>query len=178
MFTTRPATSGDFELIVDIIQTSYRPHDPAGSMPGRHPTALEGPPFSWWGDPTLRWWLASLDGRPSAFALWRHQERNVHLHSFFVTDAAQGRGVGSAFIRFQFERAGAENPDLDSFTLHVRQEAEWARRFYARHGYVVRDPRSVSVDEHSGLGDWVRTYVRFGWPEDGKLLLHRPSVGL
>jgi GNAT superfamily N-acetyltransferase len=175
MFATRRVTSSDFELIAGIIDASYRPHDPEGSMPGRHPTALDGPPFSWWGDPTLSWWIASLDGWPSAFAMWRHQERNAHLHSFFVTDEAQRRGVGTAFIGFHFSQAEAENPALDSFTLHVRREAEWARRFYTRHGYVVRDPHSVTLDEQSGLSDWVRTYVRFGWPEEGKLLLHRPK---
>ena len=34
---------------------------------------------------------------------------------------------------------------------------------------MERDPEGVPVDDQSGLGEWVRTYLRFGWPEDGKL---------
>jgi GNAT superfamily N-acetyltransferase len=177
MFATQPVMQSDFETIAGIIAASYRPHDPGGLMPGRHPTALDGPPFSWWGDPALSWWLASVDGHPSAFALWRHAGRNVHLHSFFVSDEVQGRGVGTAFIRFHFAQAVAENAAIESFTLHVRREATWATRFYARNGYVVRDPHDLLADDdRSALRDWVETYDRYGWPEEGKLLLHRQPL--
>ena len=115
MFATRPVTPSDFETIAGIIDSSYRRHDPEGSMPGRHPTALNGPPFSWWGDPALSWWIASLEGRPSAFAMWRHQERDAHLHSFFVADevnvaASVARSFGSIFPR----RAQRTQPSIRS----------------------------------------------------------------
>jgi ribosomal protein S18 acetylase RimI-like enzyme len=176
MFTPRAVTVADFETIAAIIESSQRLHDPEGTMPDRHPTELGGPPFSWWGDSALSWWLALRDQQPVGFAMWRHHERNVHLHCFFVAAEVQRGGIGSALMRFHFEQAASENASLDSLTLHVRREALWARAFYAKHGYVERDPRGVPVDEQSGLGDWVRTYLRFGWPESGKLMLHRAPL--
>lgn len=142
-------------------------------MPGRHPSDMRGSPFSWWGDAALSWWVAAVGDRLAAFALWRHEQRNAHLHSFFVAADHQRRGLGAELIRFHFAQAARENPRLASLTLHVHSEAVWARAFYAHCGYVERDPRSVPEAEDSGLGDWIRTYARFGWPEDGKRLLVR-----
>ena len=173
MTSIRHAVPSDFDAIAAIIESSYLPHDPSGSMPGRHPAALGGAPFTWWGEPTLSWWVAEEAERPVAFALWRRQQRNTHLHSLFVAADAQRRGIGGELLRFHFDQARAENPTLASLTLHVRVEARWAQALYARHGCVVRDPRAVPLDEDSGLGDWVRTYPRFGWPEEGKLLMGR-----
>ena len=119
MFSTRAASLAEFEMIARIITSSYRPHNPSGSMPDRHPVALDGPPFSWWGDPALSWWVALSGDQPAGFALWPHQERDVHLHSFFVASEAQRRGVGSALIQFHFEQSAKENPASDSLTLHV-----------------------------------------------------------
>ncbi len=173
MFRIRAASVTDFASVAEIITSSYAVYDPAGAMTGRHPVALEGAPFSWWGEPTLSWWLAFHDERPAGFAMWRHQGRDVHLHSFFVASDAQRRGVGSALMTFHFEQSAKENPTSDSLTLHVMRDATWARAFYAHHGYVERDPKEVPLHDESGLGDWVRTYTKFGWPADGKILMHR-----
>ena len=160
-----------------IVEVAYAPHDPEGRVPGRHPAGIGGAPFTWFGDPCLSWWVAGLEGRDVAFALWRHVGRNAHLHSFFVAAEAQRRGVGRELLAFHVRQAAVENGALESLTLHVREEATWAQRFYAANGYAKRDPRTIPLDESSGLGDWVRAYEQRGWPEAGKVLMVRARGG-
>lgn len=169
----RRAGPDDFATISAIVESSYRVHDPGGAPVAGHATSLTGRPFSWFGDAQLSWWLAELDGTAVGYALWRHVGRNAHLHALFVAADAQRQGVGSDLLRFHLRQAIAENPALESYTLHVREDAAWARPLYLKHGYVERAPRSLPTDGDSGLSDWARVYERHGWPEPGKLLMVR-----
>lgn len=141
MLAIRAVTAADLETVAGIVRSSYRLYDPDASMPGRHPTAVNGSPFSWFGDSALSWWLALLDERPAGFATWRHHERDVHLHSFFVASEAQRRGVGSALIRFHVEQQGDRRIPLFS-TMFGAQLTP-----YTRIGGAPKPPKPWLVQE-------------------------------
>ena len=174
----RPAHSSEFPEIIEVIESSYLPHDPHHRMLGRHPIDLKAPPWSWWGDPALGWFVTEVDGALAGFGLWRSVGRNSHLHSFFVRAGYQGKGVAQRLLEFHWAQSIQVNPPLDTFTLHVREEAVWARRFYQKNGYEELDQKSLNPSEDSGLSDWVRNCQRFQWPlPQGQLLMARSRDG-
>ncbi len=176
----RPLLQIEFASVCKLIESAYLPHDPGHLMPGRHPVDLAGPPWTWWGNPVLWWFVGEIKKIMVAFVMWRMVGRNAHIHSFFVRDGWQGKGIGDQLLCFHWEKASAENPFLQTFTLHVRKEAFWARRFYNHHGYKEKEQMNLDPAEDSGLGDWVRNCQTFGsWPlPDGQLLLSRFREGI
>ena len=172
--TIRAADQSEFPHLIKVIESSYGPHDPNHAMPGRHPIDLKAPPWSWWSDPVLSWFVAEENGVLAGFGLWRRVGRNSHLHSFFVGAEFQGKGVAQELLKFHWAQSIQINPVLDTFTLHVREEAAWARRFYAKNSYRELDQKSLDPLEDSGLGDWIRNCRRFQWPlPPGQVLMAR-----
>lgn len=59
------------------------------------------------------------------------------VKSFFVTDAARGRGIGAALVR-QIEDT-ARDEDLPLLRLETADKLDAAIRLYERHGFARRD---------------------------------------
>ena len=60
------------------------------------------------------------------------------VKSFFVTDAARGRGIGAALVRQIEDTARTEG--LDLLRLETADKLDAACRLYERHGFARRGP--------------------------------------
>ena len=161
----RDAIQNDFPRIIDLIKSSYAPHIIRRKKDDLHPVDINNPPFPWYGDPSLYWKVAEIDNNIVAFTLSRWVERNWHFHSICVNGGYQGKGIGKIVHLYRLYLGLKTNPELQSFTLHCRETAYWARKLVEKLGYKEIDQKLADPKEDSGLGDWVRRCKEFNnWP--------------
>lgn len=90
--------------------------------------------------------VAELDGRIAGFLA----REGDYIHSLYIADHAQGRGVGSALLTAAKE--GRDRLDLWTF-----QQNRGAQRFYRREGFVAGEETDGQHNDE-GLPD-----IRFTW---------------
>jgi ribosomal protein S18 acetylase RimI-like enzyme len=104
----------------------------------------------------LLWLIADLGGEPIG-TVWgelfpEHDPSGmtVHIVSFRVHDAYQGRGIGSRLLRSVEEEAYLRGRRIA--TLLVAQENTGAIRLYERHGYKIVGSRTSRFDFRDPAG--------------------------
>lgn len=81
--------------------------------------------------------IACIDGRVAGFSV----RRDRWLEQLYVHPDHQCRGVGSLLVEC------AKRASAGVLRLHVFQQNLRARRFYARHGFIVESLRDKSQNE-------------------------------
>ncbi|MEE4545173.1 GNAT family N-acetyltransferase [Streptomyces sp. V4-01] len=85
--------------------------------------------------------VIEADGAFAGCVTMRPVEQGRWLEHFYLAPELQGRGLGSAVLRWLLERTDAEGATV---RLHVLQGSA-ARRLYERHGFTVEDQDPVDV---------------------------------
>ncbi len=104
----------------------------------------------------LLWLVAEIGGR-TVGTVWgelypAHDRsgRTVHIVSFRVEDAFQGRGIGSRLLRTVENEARRRGRKVA--TLFVAQDNHRAIRLYQRHGYAIGGTRTSRFDYRDPAG--------------------------
>jgi GNAT superfamily N-acetyltransferase len=168
-------SDGDLDALIAILRESQRILDPDFLEAG-----LGFDPVVWGRtlrDPQTEWvFLHAPDGAPAGFAGWRLNPTQCHLHALFVAAPHQRSGYGHALLEYHWQAALRRQPDIQRFTLHVRQVAYWARRLYESVGYQYYQGGDEA--RWPALQVWIANCQEYGaWPlPAAKLLMHRPAV--
>lgn len=139
--TLRPATSADRPFVLDLadrlVSFEVPPWRSKDELAGGDRRALE----AWFDRPGAdeAMWIAELDGQPAGCAFlvtlvdYFNGRAHAHLSVLAVTQAAEGRGVGSALIDRSIEWARARQSDR--LTLSALVTNARARALYERRGF-------------------------------------------
>lgn len=134
----RRATADDAATLAQLLVAFNAEYgDDAGSpdvLTRRYQTMLGGGQFAAWlaGDPAIGFATVAL--RPSVYL----DGPAAVLEDFYVAPERRNHGIGSALIGAVLEAAAAEG--WGSVEIQVDEPDVDAMRFYARHGFVDRNP--------------------------------------
>lgn len=88
--------------------------------------------------PDVRFFVARDGAETLGTAALKICDGYGEVKSFFVTEAARGRGVGAALLRQIEDQARAEG--LSELKLETADKLDAACRLYERHGFTRRGP--------------------------------------
>lgn len=94
--------------------------------------------------PNVRFFVAREGEKTLGCAALKLFDDYAEVKSFFVTDAARGRGIGAALLRQIEDTARAENCSL--LRLETAEALDAACRLYETHGFARRGPFGSYID--------------------------------
>ncbi len=129
-----PASDADFETIYRIVNDAARAYEGVIPADCYHRPYMTREELRREIDDGVAFWGYRIDGDVSG-VMGIQDVRDVTLiRHAYVAKAHQGRGIGSALIRHLLTLT--DRPTL----VGTWQAAEWAVRFYERHGFVLVSP--------------------------------------
>lgn len=99
--------------------------------------------------PDVRFFIARDGGETLGTAALKLCDRYGEVKSFFVTDAARGRGIGAALLRQIEDTARTEG--LTELKLETADKLDAACRLYERHGFTRRGPFGTYEDNGTSV---------------------------
>jgi GNAT superfamily N-acetyltransferase len=136
----RPCAHGDFQAIEDLINEAAQAY--RGAIPSDcwHEPYMTGSALRTEIDAGVNFWGWDESGTFIGVMGIQHVREVTLIRHAYVRTSHQGRGIGSALLRFLADRA------TGPLLVGTWAAAVWAIRFYERHGF-----RLVSPEEKNKL---------------------------
>jgi len=150
-YSLQVAKKSDIDIMINIIGDFYDRLNIYNSLLDK-----DKPPWIWFSDDSLSFKLLLLNNKVCGFFIARHININTHLHSIFIKKEYQGNGFGGILLKEYWRDAIRNNPNIQSFTLHMHKENISAASFYLKYNYkkILQNP--LLVNETNGFGKWAQ----------------------
>ncbi|MBU0756375.1 MAG: GNAT family N-acetyltransferase [Planctomycetes bacterium] len=111
------------------------------------------------------WVAVDRTGRPVGFAFVRELGRTVHLQEMDVLPEHGRKGIGTRLLNTVCDWAGEKG--YETITLTTFRDIPWNAPFYARQGFKIVQPETVSPD-HVRL---MESEIKRGFQPDKRVLM-------